>query len=99
MTTDNRAAIARIEDLARLGMMDAAEQACRQLLAHAPQEHKAWAWLGMLSLVRQQTAEAEAAVRQALALFPGDARYWNTLSLALRMQSRFAVREDRMWRL
>jgi protein O-GlcNAc transferase len=93
MTTDNRNAIARIEELVRLGMMDAAEQACRQVLEHDAREHKAWAWLAMLMLVRQQAAEAEAAIRQAISIFSGDARYWNTLSLALRLQSRFADAE------
>src|SRR5436190_13660162 len=94
MTNDvNREGIARIEELARLGLMDAAEAACRDLLARAPQEHKAWTWLGMIKLVGRQGAEAEAALRQAIAIFPRDGRYWNSLSLALRIQSRFADAE------
>src|SRR5262245_15376571 len=93
MTADYRSAIARIEDLVRLGMMDAAEQACRDLLAQAPQEHRAWAWLGMLKLISHQGAESEAAIRQALAIFSGSAHYWNTLSIALRLQARFAEAE------
>jgi predicted O-linked N-acetylglucosamine transferase (SPINDLY family) len=91
--TDDSNTIARIEQLVRLGMMDAAEQACNDLLQQAPREHKAWFWLSMLKLIRQQGAEAEAAIRQALAIFSGDAQYWNLLSLSLRLQSRFADAE------
>jgi predicted O-linked N-acetylglucosamine transferase (SPINDLY family) len=93
MTTDNRSEIARIEDLVRLGMIDAAEQAASDLTIRAPQDDKAWAWLGMLKLVRHQGVEAEAAIRRALTIFSGNARYWNSLSLALRLQSRFAEAE------
>src|SRR6267142_6062660 len=89
----NQAAIARIEELAQLGLFDAAEAACRDLLARAPQEHKAWAWLGMLALAGGRSAEAEPALRQAIALFPRDARYWNTLSVSLRMQGKAADAE------
>src|SRR6476646_10217102 len=93
MTTDNRSEIARIEDLVRLGMLDAAEQAASDLTIRAPQDDKAWAWLGMLKLVRHPGVEAEAAIRRALTIFSGNARYWNSLSLALRLQSRFAEAE------
>jgi predicted O-linked N-acetylglucosamine transferase (SPINDLY family) len=94
MTTDYRNVIARIEELVRLGMIDAAQQGCRQLLAEAPQEHKAWAWLAMLALVQQRAAEAENAIRRAVSIFSGDARYWNTLSIALRLQARFMEAES-----
>src|SRR4051794_6931093 len=93
MTNDNHTAIARVEELVRLGTMDAAEQLCNELLRQAPHEHKAWFWLGMLRLIRQQGAESEAAIRQALAIFSGNAQYWNSLSLALQLQSRFADAE------
>ncbi len=94
MTNDLRNSIARIEDLVRLGMLDAAEQAASDLTVQAPQEDKAWAWLGMLKLVRQQGAEAEAAIRRAISIFSGNARYWNSLSLALRLQLRFPEAES-----
>lgn len=87
------AAIAQIEQLVRMGMMDAAEEACRQVVAQSAREHRAWSWLAMLKLVRGQGVEAEAAIRQALAVFAKDARYWNSLSLALRLQYRFAEAE------
>src|SRR5262245_33283859 len=89
----NQDTIAQIEELARLGLFDAAESACRELLARASQEHKAWAWLGMLALARRRPDEAEPAVRQAIALYPHDPRYWNTLSLSLRMQGKPADAE------
>ena len=81
-------AIARIEHLAQLGLFDAADAACRELLASAPGEHKGWAWLGMLAIARGQAANGEPARRQAIALWPNDPRYWNTLALSLRMQGK-----------
>src|SRR5437016_1195159 len=86
MTT--QVGITQIEELARMGMFEAAESACRELLATAPQEHKAWAWLGMLALARGRPADGESALRQAIALEARDGRYWNTLCLALRMQGK-----------
>lgn len=83
-----QAAIARIEQLAQLGLFDAADAACRELLASAPGEHKGWVWLGMLAIARGQAAEGEPALRQAIAIWPNDPRYWNTLALALRMQGK-----------
>jgi protein O-GlcNAc transferase len=83
--TNDQQAIARITELAMRGQLDAAERACRELLAQAPQEHRAWAWLGMLALAKSQPAQAEQALRQAVGLYPHDARYWHPLSAALRM--------------
>src|SRR5262245_29923445 len=82
----NQDAIAQIEEFAREGQCDAAEAACRELIARAPHEHKAWVLLGMMALTLGRAAEAEAALRQAVALQPHDARYWNGLSLALLVQ-------------
>src|SRR5207253_3783648 len=89
----NQDGITRIEELARMGMLEAAEAACRELLAAAPQEHRAWAWLGMLSLARGRPADSESALRQAITLEPRDGRYWNTLALALRLQGKAAEGE------
>ena len=88
-----REAIARIEELARLGLLDAAQAACRELLAGEPHSHQAWAWLGFLAVAQGKPAEGEAALRRAIALNSGDARYWNTLSLSLRMQAKASEAE------
>src|SRR3954470_22030195 len=87
-------AITRIEELARIGMLDAAESECRELLGVAPQQHRAWAWLGMLSLARGRPSDGEAALRQAVSLEPRDGQYWNSLALALRMQGKAAEGES-----
>src|SRR3954467_45065 len=71
-----------------MGMLDAAESACRQLLAAAPRDHQAWALLGAMALARGKPADGEAALRKAIGLAPRDGRYWNSLALALRMQAR-----------
>jgi len=91
--TNDQQAIARITELAMRGQLDAAELACRELLAQAPQEHRAWAWLGMLALAKSQPAQAEQALRQAVGLYPHDARYWHPLSAALRMLGKPAEAE------
>jgi predicted O-linked N-acetylglucosamine transferase (SPINDLY family) len=78
-------AIARIEDFVRLGLLDAAQAACRELIAQTPQEHRAWALLGAAAIAGGRPAEAEPALRQAVALAPQQARYWNHLSLGLRL--------------
>ena len=80
--------IARIEGFARAGKLVEAEAACREVLARAPQEYRAWCLLGLVKLAGGQGADAEAALNQSTRLFPHDGRYWNALSLALRMQSR-----------
>src|SRR4029079_5545650 len=90
MIMDNRDAMANIEQLAQAGMIDAAEQACRELLARDAREHKGWASLAMLKLVQHQPADAEVAIGQAIVIDSDDSRYWNVLSIALRLQSRFA---------
>jgi protein O-GlcNAc transferase len=89
----NREAIGRIERLARGGMLAEAEAECREVLARAPQEYRAWCLLGLVKLAAGQGAEAEAALLQATQVFPHDGRYWNSLSLALRMQSRLVEAE------
>jgi len=81
-------ALAQIQELAGMGSFDAAESACRQLVAAAPQEHRAWALLGIISLARGKPVDGEAALRRAIALAPRDGRYWNSLALALRMLAR-----------
>lgn len=90
----NQAAITQIEELARMGMFDAAEGACRQLVAAAPQEPKGWLWLGLLALARGRGADAEGALRQAVAMQPREARYWNSLALAFRLQGKAAEGES-----
>src|SRR5262245_42629633 len=81
-------AIRRVEELARLGQMEAAEAGCRELLTRAPQDSRGWASLGMVKLLGGRAAEAEGPLKQAIGLYANDARYWNMLSLALRVLSR-----------
>jgi protein O-GlcNAc transferase len=88
-----QAAIARIESLARGGQLEAAQAACEELLAAAPQEYRAWTLLGMLAMARGQPAAAEAPLKHAVGLFSGDARCWHMLSLAMRMQGKSADAE------
>src|SRR5947207_1433570 len=107
MTTQD--GITRIEELARMGMFEAAESACRELLAAAPQEHKAWAWLGVLAQspqlvpawlvlgnaerMRDRLPQAEAAYREAVRLSPQDRDSRFNLALVLLQQLSFGEAE------
>lgn len=88
------AALSRIEELTRLGQLDAAEAACGALTQQRPQGHEGWGWRGMLALVRGRCPEAETYLRQALALCDRDPHYWGNLSHALRGQGRHKEAEE-----
>ncbi len=82
-----------VQNLVRQGDLAAAEGVCAQILQVQPNDHLAWAWVGMLHLVQQRLVEAEQPLRRAIELFPHDARYWHNLCLSLRGQSRIVDAE------
>src|SRR3954465_13418353 len=92
--SDATNALVRIETLARQGLIQQAESACNDLLKHAPREHKALAWLGVLALQSGRPTDAENAFRQATALDRYNASYWSNLCIAVNSQGRFAEAES-----
>jgi Flp pilus assembly protein TadD len=86
--------LVQIRELLRLGMSEQAEAVCRILLQQAPHLAIGWFLLGRMTLQRGSLTEAEAALRQAIALDREQAIYFADLSVALYLQERPAEAEN-----
>src|SRR4051794_19409663 len=92
--SNSASALAHIEALAKQGRIQEAESSCQELLKHAPREHKAWAWLGVLALQTGRLGDAENAFRQATTLDRYNASYWSNLAVAVFGQRRLEEAEE-----
>jgi Flp pilus assembly protein TadD len=86
--------LAQIQELAREGRRDSAEKLCRDLLRDAPRDHRAWSWLGVLTMLRGDSTDAEAAFRETVSLEPNDSQNWSNLGAALIGQKRNSEAES-----
>ena len=85
--------LGQIQELLRLGMAEQAEEICRALVQQVPQLGIGWFLLGRMTLQRGMIAEAEAALRNAIALEGEQAIYFADLSVALYFLDRPAEAE------
>ena len=83
-------AFAKVHELMTLGMWEAAEAGCNELLQHAPGDGRTWYYTGMALLRRQDFTKAEAALSQAVTLTPENGAAWNLLSIAFYSQGKWA---------
>jgi predicted O-linked N-acetylglucosamine transferase (SPINDLY family) len=83
----------------RAGQCDHAAEICRRIVAAEPEQAEAWHLLGVVALERGELAEAEAALRRAIASdWPTDAlhraEFHNSLGILLKRQGRLGAAVD-----
>lgn len=84
-----RALYLRVNELTQLGMWDAAQETCTELVRATPQDALAWYCLGEVERQRNRLADAIGALQQAASLAPDNVQYCQSLAVLLQAAGRW----------